>query len=292
MSLLTIGSPGIAALAERMARPKGFYVLGAGASAGLLPLAGDLPGLITSEVAKVGSYSPDPQSLGAIRSRLLRQSLSRTTATGRFLLWHTPEAVVNVLVQGLLMLKGADDTPPQYEVFRHIGKPSTIFNFNLDGLATRFAGNDHFVLEPHGHIDRHWVEHPDLDSMLFDGFEPPHLSHKHLWGPEPSGITWTSPFSIGWPKLAAASSVFIIGYSFGAWNGLLDDAESFLWLLSCVTATACPIFVISVDPEPLAQRIEKLLGQPRVKRIVASWTELSALLISMLAKEPSVRRIS
>jgi len=111
----------------------------------------------------------------------------------RLLLRNIAPGTLDLLVQRGLWRPVHGIVPPQYAVFDVVGRPSTIFSFNVDGLALAYCGGKHCVLEPHGTIDRLRLESPKYEEMLeataaYD-LVLPHITPRLLPAPEPSRIT-------------------------------------------------------------------------------------------------------
>jgi hypothetical protein len=174
--------------------------------------------------------------------------------------------------------------PPQYLILRAVAAPSLFFNFNLDGLATAYLGGAHLVLEPHGCVDREWTESSHYRMLLGWAIdvELPHLRPKLLPGPESTSITQTAPYVRARSWLRKAPAVVLIGYSFGRGGGGLDDTESFEYVLEHLTATECPVLVVSPNPFELAGVIEERLRAHRVLPVSLYWN-VFAKAISRLA---------
>src|SRR6478609_185665 len=147
----------------------GLFILGAGASAGEVPMAGRmLADIALDYLRKVGGFSPQIPA----HSNLTQQVI----AAGRLL---TPQDVF----PWIMARPGADDPPLRemlerlpgwyvwlsamralalprylrrsshnYEVFRYF-HPSFLLNFNHDGLAGDICGDRHAVRTTHGTVE-------------------------------------------------------------------------------------------------------------------------------------------
>jgi hypothetical protein len=259
---------------DSMLRPRGFYILGAGASSGLVPFTPELRDEIKRTYWSIGMYP----ATAAPRTELFKRVVAGYQG-GAF--WDSQEAALqhittgalDLLVQKQLSYPLRQAIPAQYQFLRSVGAPSLFFSFNLDGLAKACLGDVHVVLEPHGTVDREWTEAPDFDTLLEWALdiELPHLRPKLLPGPEPTSITGSVPYLRARNWIRRAPSVSLIGYSFGKNDRGHDDEESFEYVIEHVTATSCVLFVVSPDPFELAALIEERLRSKRVLPVALYW---------------------
>jgi len=257
-----------------MRRPKGFYILGAGTSARLVPFTTELRDKIKDAYWSLGGF---PATL-ALHTHLFNRIVEGYRGGG---FWDTPEialqhittGTLELLVQRYLAHSLRPEVPPQYQILRCVGAPSLFFSFNLDGLAKAYLGDIHVVLEPHGAVDREWTDSPHFKDFLrwtLD-IELPHLHPKLLPGPEPASITETTPYLRARSWLRQAPSATLIGYSFGKNRSGRDDAESFEYVIEHLRATSCVVFVVGPDPLELAALIEERLHAKRVFPVSLYW---------------------
>jgi len=137
-----------------------------------------------------------------------------------------------------------------------VGTPSTLFTFNLDGLANIFCGERHEVLEPHGAIDRALFQDEARYREFLDGTAAydvriPQLTAKVLPAPEDWDVLLGQPYRRARRLLPLARAVIIIGYSFGDRSGILDDAVSFEFFVSRLRLQPRPVFILSAAPHDL-----------------------------------------
>lgn len=246
-----------------MCQPKTFYVLGAGASVGLVPLTPELRSHVARGFDEIGIYPTSP----AVHSPLFDRVIGAVRVNGRgfrsLLLQNIAPGTLDLLVQRGLWRPVDGIVPPQYAVFDAVGRPSTIFSFNLDGLASAYCGNMHHVLEPHGSIDRHWLEASDYEELLEATSEYdlvlPHITRKLLPGPEPSGITEHAVYARARGLFRQSRALLLVGYSFGQWQGTFDDAESFEYFVDLLQTYPRPVIVLSPYPEELVDILQQRL---------------------------------
>jgi hypothetical protein len=278
---------GVELLLDAIAHPGVFYILGAGASAGLVPFGRHLSKTVLNSYLKIGSYPAGEAQPSILRARLFSDG-SSVGLDQRLLLDLATDPCLTALLQKSLTPHDYDHVPAQYELFRHVGRPSTIFNFNLDGLATNHLAGHHRVIEPHGQIDSLWTTHDLFNEWLELGVDMRFLSEKHLWGPEPSSLTSTRHFTVAWPRLESAFAVVIIGYSFGFVDERMDDAESFEWVVEGLRRTAARVFVVDPSPERVAGAIAGRIHPRRIVNVKARWNELAESLLSLKSRLPQL----
>jgi hypothetical protein len=268
-----------------MSQPRTFYVLGAGASFGLVPMTPQLGSFVEREYHKIGIYPVSRAS----RSPLFERIVNATRVDGgdyrRALLWNIAPGTLDLLVQRGLWRSTDGSVPPQYAVFDVVGQPSTIFSFNLDGLASAYCCTKHCVLEPHGRIDRSWIEARDYDAWLhataaYD-LVLPNVMPKLLPSPEPSGITETYAYSLGRRLFTQCRVLVLVGYSFGRMKNTFDDAESFEYFVDLLRTRPRPTLILSPSPDELVDLLQQQLHSRRVFGFPVRWELLSRIVLSI-----------
>ena len=180
-----------------MSLPRTFYVLGAGASYGLIPTTQQMRAVIQKEYDAFGIYPAERSTRSALHDRMIGRPRREPTGFDEMLseivLRNIPPGALEFYVQRALWLPAEAIVPPNYAVFDVVGSPATLFSFNIDGLAFRFCRHNHTVLEPHGRIDRVWFENDKYEfwreaTTAFD-VTLPHIIPKLLPSPEPPDIT-------------------------------------------------------------------------------------------------------
>jgi hypothetical protein len=272
-----------------MSQGRTFYLLGSGASFGLVPLTPQLRSFVATEYDQIGFYPAVP----APRSALLDRILGRPTV-GTSLLRNIAPGTLDVLVQRGLSCKQADGiVPPQYAVFDVVGRPSTIFSFNLDGLASAYCSGGHTVLEPHGTIDHLWLDAPDYAEMLYDtaayDLILPHITPKLLPSPEPTRITEGLAYRRALMLFAQSPALVLVGYSFGRWQDAFDDAESFEYFVDLLRWRPRPVLILSPSPEELADLLQQRLSRRSVYPLAVRWEIFSSVILGITGPQ---RRIA
>jgi hypothetical protein len=151
------------------------------------------------------------------------------------------------------------------------------FNFNLDGLASRHLDRRHVVLEAHGSIDHEFANDADLiDATVAYDLEVPRIRHKILPGREPLTVTQGNAYRGALALFPRASALIFIGYSFGQFQGRIDDIESFLFLMELEKMHRKPVCVVGPSPGDVAERIESEIREKLVTEVPARWEILAA----------------
>jgi hypothetical protein len=269
-----------------MAQPRTFYVLGAGASYGLIPVTKSLRQIIKAEYHSVGVYPVTRASSSPLFERVIGEIAPYEDDLQEILLTHMPEEALDFLAQRALWRPSSDVNPPQYAVFEFVPASATFFNFNLDGLASLHCSHRHIVLEPHGRIDVPWLEHEGYQDLL-EGtvvyeVRVPHLAPKLLPGPEPEDITRGPSYTEAQKLFRHAQAMIILGYSFGQRSTIFDDKQSFEFLAALLKSHPRPVLVISTTPAELTERLRDRLSTYNVHSISLRWELFSGLLLASI----------
>lgn len=269
-----------------MSRQQTFYVLGAGASYGLIPVTAELRRKIESEYHSVGVYSVARFPQSPLFERVIGDVSHADHDPRRKLLEHMPPGALDLLVQKALWRPKSGVIPPQYAVFEFVPAPATFFNFNLDGLASLHCAHRHIVLEPHGRIDDYWLDRGRyrefLEATVLYEIQIPHHNFKLLPAPETHEIVSRTTYARAVVRYQMSSVMVILGYSFGQRNNTLDDAYSFEFLVSLLRQNPRPVLVVSPTPLELAERLRDALKTYNVYGIPLRWEFFSGLLLASI----------
>jgi len=269
-----------------MSQRRTFYVLGAGTSYGLIPVTQQMRSFIEAEYHSVGTYPVTPAAPSPLFERVLGDIPPDGRDFKRMLIRNMPLGALDFLVQRTLWRPVGGVVPPQYAVFDVLGWPATLFNFNLDGLASFYCSRKHVVLEPHGGIDRFWFESARYGELLeatavFDVVLP-HLTPKLLPSPEPTYVTATHSYLLARRLFALAPAAVVIGYSFGRTAaGGFDDAESLEYFVDLLRTCPRATFVLSPTPEELAEILRQRLSSYRVFGVPVRWEVFAGLIMTV-----------
>ena len=267
-----------------MCQPRTFYVLGAGASYGLIPITQDMRRIIGADFHSVGVYETTPAPHSALFERVIGTICPHERDIRKVLLTHMPPGALDLLAQRALWRPSNGIVPPQYAVFEVVGSPATLCNFNLDGLASTHCGHRHFVLEMHGRIDSLRFERTSYEKLLEAtvayGIRLPHLTPKLMPQPEPENIILQPEYARAKELFRYAPAMIILGYSFGQRNEGFDDQYSFEYFVSLLKFNSRPIFVVSPTPHDLAELLRDRLSSRHVFGISLRWELFSGAVLA------------
>jgi len=229
-----------------------------------------------------GMYSGDPSPRSALHDRVIGSAHDEAGDPDEMALQYIQPGALEFLVQKALYHSAETVAPPQYAVFDVVGSPATIFNFNLDGLASAYCNYKHIVIEPHGHIDRLWFENDAYEywrkaTMAWDVMLP-HITPKVLPAPEPPDLIRSLPYQRARHLFLRSPALIMVGYSFGKAGGGLDDSRSWQFFVDLLKAFPRPAFVLSPFPEELADTPRQALSSSDVFGIPVYWESLATCL--------------
>jgi hypothetical protein len=258
--------------------PYSFYVLGAGASAGIVPMTTELRRNILKRFFDFGLFRAEIRVPDDLFHRVIGDPNDyKDQFTSELLRYLHPSAVHVMVIKEL--------TPPRiirnvhaYEIFQFIKKPSTIFSINVDGLSARYC-RGHYLFEPHGRVpdkltnSPYWNEYENY-YLEFDS-EPPKIPGLHL--PIPETINITSKVSYQRARddhFRYANDIIFIGYSFGLFKESLDDIETFEFFRELLRYYSKRVIVLSPDPEFIGNAIEESAKLSKVNLLKLYWNHL------------------
>ena len=176
-----------------MSHPGTVYILGAGASYGLIPFTP--PGLrriMAAEFHIPGIYSIERPIATNLYRRVMAGGGRASDVSEALFRQTISDPALRFLFQRAMWRPMGKDVPANYRVFQLVA-PSVLFSFNLDGMAKFYCGNRHIVFEPHGTIDSErfasGIYGDLLDATIAYDLVLPDIRYKLLPGPEPSCIT-------------------------------------------------------------------------------------------------------
>lgn len=268
-----------------MSQPRAFYILGAGASYGLIPVTQQMRAGIKRNYLEAGIFPVSRTPRTALHDRVVGKPVREAADWNEMLLQNIPVGALELFVQRELYLPIEDIAPPQYAIFDAVGTPATIFNFNLDGLASLFCSAKHVVLEPHGRGDWFWFkdesnyEYWREATTAFD-VRLPVIIPKLLPSPEPNEIVSSLPYQVARRLFRLAPAVLIVGYSFANWNGRRDDSASWNFLIRLLKRYPKTAFVISPFPEELTATLQEKLSSSNVVGVSIFWETFATVLLA------------
>jgi hypothetical protein len=159
---------------------RGLYLLGAGASAGLVPIGGNLFRIAALDwLRSFSGFSPGIPAHSLLGQRIIEPALgiSMFELTGREIRPGTElypiEAVLRRLPDNAARLRILIEmakfrfsglATDNYRVFGRF-HPSLILNYNLDGLVADQCGGQHRVINVHAIVDP-WYGSPSAESIM------------------------------------------------------------------------------------------------------------------------------
>lgn len=273
---------GLALLLEAFGCSFSFYVLGAGASAGIVPMTAQLRKNIINRFLSFGSFPADSFQHDDVFLRVIGHSKDFKNNYTSALLQHLyPSAVHAMVIKELTPPKSIKEAHA-YEIFLFIKKPSTIFNMNVDGLAEVYCIG-HYLLEPHGRVPVELVQSPFwdiyIDALLDFGFDIKEIPGLILPRHEPYYVTSQPAYSKATSLIKQARFVLFIGYSFGYFDRAqaFDDFETFEFfrdLLRHYKNHKKDILIISPNPEMIGRAIEESICSQNVCIMPFYWNHL------------------
>jgi len=268
-------------------KERNFYILGAGASAKIIPFTSEQGARIVQRHLDFGMFSLNPVELNDQAKRIIgsAEDYSQDSFIQELIQRLPSEAAI--LISRQLMtpsLHLLSQHQPQYSVFNLAPEKSIIFNFNVDGLAHHFCKN-HYVLHPHGRLNAELHQSKLYNDIIDFSLE----SHKSaappssivMPGPEPTGITKGPEYKKAFESFRYSRYVIIIGYSFGYDGNKMDDWESFEFLKKIFLYYKVPIFIVDPYPEKLAYKLRDELKQKNIYEVTADWGILSKAIIEL-----------
>ena len=256
-----------------------FYVLGAGTSVPHVPTTDQLSEQILHSFLEGGIFQTEPIERDIVSSRVIRDPEYWKDPMRWELVQRLPPAYVIGKLPELLSTR-AGVPIANYEVFNLAAKPSTIFNMNVDGLASRIC-RGHRVLEMHGRSpDRELLERSGWKTyteaiLEFPELPPPLVPGLVLPGPESTDVLARVEYRAAQRLINTAKYVSIVGYSFGG----MDDIHTYAFLASRIPRSHQAVLVVSREPYEVMCRLSDALKSPRVHGIPAHWEHLAKAIL-------------
>lgn len=273
----------------------GLFLIGAGASAGWAPLGKVFwSGPQWEYVSKFNSIPVHPSPREPLTQRMIdfsdpnagepvpgrhirqgREDLLIDAIRRRMPNGYARAKLMHSLAKPRYLVQTEGRITDSYRVFRAFA-PSVVADYNHDGLAQEFGGNNHQVVEMHGAIDAlygspetaRWV----TKLMEFDISLP---SDDLIMGlPE----VWTDLALHRRLKNVLSCVpryVAIIGYSFAQMGESYDDAVSLACFVQKFKHYPGPIFVIAPEPTSLCEMLSEALQIRTVFSVSRYWNVLA-----------------
>lgn len=279
-------------LLSALEEPGSCFVLGAGASAPIVPLVAQLGAQTRKRLLATGSFPASPIPQDAISERILGpyhasfdQSDSTLAIQEEIIARHISSAAVHAVIVALLRPDVLSCAPPQYQVFSLSRYRHYVLNFNNDGLADQYCGKD-IVVNLHGTSlsaeERSFLEWDSLIDELqnFPGLRGIGMRGLLLPQREPADIAMSEEYRIAGKLLLVARRLILVGYSFGE----MDDWIAYRMITSAIRARHLPTVVAKPEANDLALRITHDSASSTVVALSVFWDTLTTAIIGSLAK--------
>ncbi len=280
MRRITLGK-----LSKIFQKYSGFYVLGAGVSAEVIPPGRSVATRVADLFIGGGAFSttiPDSDERGR---RILsqaklspRESLEINKENQNELIERMSSYCVQFSLYNQLSAPRFLGVKPASYLALNYFPHSTIIDYNLDGLSTDICGKKHNVIAPHGIIPKHFGSPSVRDflrmtqHMHFDAVDFGHI----LIEKEP--ITVLNRLSI---DLKNSQFVAIIGYTFGRDGNSLDDIHSFRVICEALRRDPMPVFVLEPYPDILVDHLRSELKTDKIFGVSLFWNCLAISILAM-----------
>jgi hypothetical protein len=284
--------PSYEVLLRQFRTDSGLYLLGAGTSAGTAPLGRAFwtaPSL--DFLRNIGGFSAEKPIHSPLTSGIIKNSSgiflseifpNRALRPGnddllyREILRRMPNYYARLLLKHLLAKANFyDQQTHSYRILRFFAA-SLIANYNHDGLAAKFCGRCHRVLDMHGTIERGYGS-PQVGTFLDEvrEYHLPDLSDGILMGvPE----LWSDQrLSVKLLEIGRFVPTFIaiIGYSFARNGEAHDDHVSLAYLQHRFRGFQGSVYVIDPEPDYLRDMLSECLKSKNIFAVRARWNVLA-----------------
>ncbi len=277
---------------------RGLYLLGAGASAGLVPIGGKLFRIAALDwLRSFSGFSPGIPDHSPLGQRIIEPALgiSMFELTGREIRPGTEpypiEAVLRRLPDNAARLRILIEmakfrfsglATDNYRVFGRF-HPSLILNYNLDGLVADQCGGQHRVINAHAIVDP-WYGSSSAENMM------PAIRQFNFSLPADDLILCVPEHhkDEGLKKrlqMAGRLSpdfIAIIGYRFAKVGDQYDDYVSLEWFKNRFHNFPGNTYVIDPYPEEMQYEIANGIKSRRVFGVRAYWNILSHAFLMLL----------
>jgi hypothetical protein len=277
-------------LLDVLEQPRSCVVLGAGASAPLVPAMRQLRQNVRRRVLEAGSFPAEIIARDLIAERVLgprRMDVPPWDTAGQLrevlLAEHISPAAVQAATVALLVPGDYSRVPAQYAILNHSLHRMGIVNYNNDGLADRYCPK-HIVVDVHGTtpavgnspVWNHWIDilldFPGLSMVEIPGF--------HYPVPEPFKMAFGREYGkverlLGWTKRLA-----IIGYSFGE----QDDWIGYRRIVDVISRERISVVVVKPDARALVDRLNGDTGSRSALGLPAYWDRLACAILAVRSR--------
>lgn len=276
--------------------PYSFYILGAGASAGVVPMTCELKKTIIKDYDNHGIYSLETSIPDSVFRRVIGNPNDYDDKKWVWRLERFVPSAVYAMVLERLVRSRLPINLSQYDIFNFAQKPSTIFNMNVDGLAKRYCSG-HNVLEPHGRIPFDIVKSPlwkeFIDDLIVFGGDVFKIPGVLLLQPEQREITAHRAYKKAISIFPVARYIVLIGYSFGMFHNTIDDSETFEFFRELLRRCPKQVLVVGLHPEvdDIVGNIQEAAKLKTIYSIPVYWNHLSQAIIEKAASHGCINAL-
>lgn len=279
-------------LLSALEEPGSCFVLGAGVSAPIVPLAAQLSVLVQKRLLSIGSFPACPTPRDVISDRILGpaptnrfQNNDAFTIQEEIVARHLSPAAVHAATVAILRPEVSIYAPPQYQIFSLSKHWQSLINFNNDGLADQYC-SQHIVANLHGtslstdvrsRLD--WDSHIDA-LQCFHGLQGIEIPGLLLPQREPVEIAMNKEYRLARKLLQAARRLIIVGYSFGD----MDDWIAYDMIASAIRTRRLVTLVAKPDAYDLALRISDDSRSSTVMALPVFWDKLAIAILASTGK--------
>jgi len=279
-------------LLSALEEPGSCFILGAGVSAPIVPLAAQLGAQARKRLLAIGSFPANPIPRDVISNRILgpiRTSLNQDNDAfaiqEEIIARHLSPAAVHAATMALLRPEVSTYAPPQYQVFGLSRYRHYLINFNNDGLADQYC-SQHTVVNLHGtSLGPDFRSSLDWDSLIDTLQDFPELQGIEIPGlllpqREPEEIAMTDEYRIVRKLLQAARRAILVGYSFGD----MDDWIAYDVITSAIRSRRLATVVAQPEAYDLAIRIADDSASSTVVALPVFWDKLAMAIIASVGE--------
>lgn len=261
-----------------------FFLLGAGASAGMVPFTKDFSDSIKKGFLDYGVFSTNQINRDQTSTRVLGDIDPEPKTINDELMNRIYNNYTLAKVMKEMVPKRVEKCFSNYHIFNYsTARPLILFNMNTDGIAKRIC-KGHFLIEAHGFIPYNLVHSKFYDQHLDDLLLYPDLRTFNIPGlllpqSEPKDITNRKEYLLVEHWFSKVPCFVVIGYSFGKHKGSIDDLETFEFFRRLLRKYPKQVIIIDPYPEVIAATIQDATHLRQVITISALWNHLSSALI-------------
>lgn len=249
-------------LAHYFFKDSAVYILGAGASSEAVAFGPKLVGKIASDFRMGGSFPIElPQrderteKIISLNLRNNYELLSGDELWNELITRLSPSFVKLNLFYHLANPAYLNAAPYNYLIFNYF-KNSTIVNYNLDGLASRYCQSKHNIIDVHGTVPSGYGS-PDTKALLslvqdYDLSLDIQGNHILFEKEKETDLFLQGQLMKTANAIEKCKFVCIIGYSFAQSGNNFDDALSLDFISNSLLLQKKPLCIL--DPNPLYLR--------------------------------------